>query len=79
MASLTQTSSAHAITEEKTGPGIRLISGEVNFGDFRDDLARDGFAVVKGAVPRDRTEAYGNKFYDYLEGLYVRRALCDKE
>lgn len=39
------------------------------FGDFRDDLIRDGYAVVKGAVPRDRADAYGRAFYDFLESL----------
>lgn len=39
------------------------------FGDFRDDLIRDGYAVVKGAVPRERADAYGRAFYDFLESL----------
>ena len=39
------------------------------FGDFRDDLIRDGYVVVKGAVPRDRADAYGKAFYDFLESL----------
>lgn len=38
-------------------------------GDFRDDLVRDGYAVVKGAVPRDRADGYGRAFYDFLESL----------
>lgn len=42
---------------------------EVVFGDFRDDLIRDGFAVVKGAVPRARAEGYAKDFYTMLEGL----------
>lgn len=44
---------------------------EASYGDFRDDLARDGFVVVKGAVPRVRADGYADKFYSYLEGLYV--------
>ena len=39
------------------------------FGDFRDDLARDGFAVVKGAVPREKAQAVAGKIYQYLEDL----------
>lgn len=39
------------------------------FGDWRDDLIRDGFAVIKGAIPRDRAEKYGDAMYSWLEGL----------
>ena len=39
------------------------------YGDFRDDLVRDGFAVVKGAVPRDRADSYANELYKFLEDL----------
>ncbi|KFA72988.1 hypothetical protein S40288_03280 [Stachybotrys chartarum IBT 40288] len=28
------------------------------YGDFRDDLYNDGFAIVKGAIPRERAENY---------------------
>ncbi|PQE08896.1 Phytanoyl- dioxygenase protein [Rutstroemia sp. NJR-2017a BVV2] len=45
------------------------LKGSTTFGDFRDDLARDGYAVIKGAVPRDRAEKYGNDFYEYLENF----------
>ena len=39
------------------------------FGDWRDDLIRDGFAVIKGAIPRERAEKYGDQMYSWLEGL----------
>ena len=39
------------------------------YGDFRDDLVRDGFAVVKGAIPRDRADNYANELYKFLEDL----------
>jgi len=42
---------------------------KVVFGDFRDDLMRDGYAVVKGAIPRDRADGYGSAFYEFLESL----------
>lgn len=41
------------------------------YGDFRDDLIRDGFAVVKGAIPRERADAYAGELYKFLEDLYV--------
>jgi hypothetical protein len=43
------------------------------FGDFRDDLARDGFAVVKGAVPLEKAQAVTDKIYQYLEDLYITK------
>lgn len=39
------------------------------YGDFRDDLVRDGFAVVKGAIPRERADAYADQLYSFLENL----------
>jgi hypothetical protein len=43
----------------------------VKYGDFRDDLLKNGFAVVKGAVPRDRALGYADAIHEWLEGLYV--------
>ncbi|RSH89677.1 hypothetical protein EHS25_002228 [Saitozyma podzolica] len=37
------------------------------FGDFRDDLARDGVAVIKGAIPRDRAVGYRDAAFKWLE------------
>lgn len=37
------------------------------FGDFRDDLQRDGYALIKGAVPRERADQYAAQIYDFLE------------
>lgn len=49
----------------------RLFQKGANFqyGDFRDDLLRDGFAVVKGAIPRDRADSYADQMYSFLEDL----------
>lgn len=33
------------------------------------DLQRDGFAVVKGAVPRERAEACAESMFQWLESL----------
>lgn len=37
------------------------------FGDFRDDLARVGVAVIKGAIPRDRAVGYRDAAFKWLE------------
>ncbi|KAL8279770.1 hypothetical protein RQP46_007865 [Phenoliferia psychrophenolica] len=39
------------------------------FGDFRDDLARYGYAVVRGAIPADRAAGYVNAMHDWLESF----------
>lgn len=46
-----------------------------HYGDWRDDLLRDGVAVVKGAIPRDRADDYADKMFSWLEnfGLGFRR------
>lgn len=50
--------------------GRMIVDGRpTNYGDFRDDLNRDGYAVIKGAVPRERGLAYSDTFYSYLEGF----------
>ncbi|KAI0476580.1 hypothetical protein GGR56DRAFT_481415 [Xylariaceae sp. FL0804] len=55
------------ITAKAAGEN-RLFSkpGEV-YGDFRDDLLRDGYVVVKGAIPRERADQYAEEMYKYLE------------
>jgi hypothetical protein len=40
-----------------------------SYGDFRDDLLRDGYAVIKGAIPRERADKYADAMYSWLEGL----------
>lgn len=34
------------------------FSGETVYGDFRDDLVRDGYCVVKGVLSPERAEYY---------------------
>ncbi|GAA5973642.1 hypothetical protein JCM11641_005058 [Rhodosporidiobolus odoratus] len=39
------------------------------FNDWRDDLARDGYAVVKGAIPREKALGYRSRAFDWLESF----------
>lgn len=63
------------VTEDRlslvgTSYGRLQLDGRLTkYGDFRDALGRDGYAVIKGAVPNHRALAYSNAFYTYLEGL----------
>ena len=72
------TSYKMASTTETVKSGYQYIAGklfligakeEAAFGDFRDDLQRDGFAVVKGAVPRERADKYAEQMFQWLEDL----------
>lgn len=48
---------------------LKVDGTDPTFGDFRDDLIRDGFAVIKGAIPRERADKYADAMYSWLEGL----------
>lgn len=39
------------------------------FNDWRDDLARDGYAVVKGAIPVEEAAALTSRAKDWLESF----------
>lgn len=43
----------------------------VGTNDWQADLAKNGYAVVKGAVPKERAADYTNRMHQYLEDLYV--------
>ncbi|KAL4950798.1 MFS transporter [Aspergillus filifer] len=51
------------------GPNLLFAEKDVTYGDWRDDLVRDGYDVVKGAVPRERAEKYADDFMSYLENF----------
>lgn len=67
--STTTTITATANTAATPKGRMALDGSPTNYGDFRDSLNRDGYAVVKGAVPLDRARKYANEFVSYLEGL----------
>jgi len=48
---------------------MRVDGTDAKFGDWRDNLARDGYAVIKGAIPRERADKYADQMYSWLEGL----------
>jgi hypothetical protein len=48
---------------------MKMDGTDPKFHDWRDDLARDGFAVVKGAIPKEKALGYADQMYSWLEGL----------
>ncbi|RAL14418.1 phytanoyl-CoA dioxygenase [Aspergillus homomorphus CBS 101889] len=71
----TTTASTTTITTEPpkskyTGANRMTFDGNpTSYNDFRDALSRDGYAVIKGAIPRDRAEKYADAFLGYMEGF----------
>ncbi|KAK3671650.1 hypothetical protein LTR78_008383 [Recurvomyces mirabilis] len=65
------------IQTEQAPPAIRpaqsrrmkVDGSDPVFGDWRDDLVRDGYAVIKGAIPRERADKYADQMYSWLEGF----------
>lgn len=55
------------LTPKPSGPNKLFAQPDQEFGDFRDDILRDGYAVLKGAVPRERADAYAEAMWTYLE------------
>lgn len=46
---------------------VRLRTGNTVYGDFRDDLVRDGFCIIKGAVPKERAAQYVDEMLTWVE------------
>lgn len=57
------------IAPKAPGPNQLYKQKGVTYGDWRDDLVRDGFVVVKGVIPKERALEYGDAVFDFLETL----------
>ncbi|KAH4215826.1 hypothetical protein HBI70_236410 [Parastagonospora nodorum] len=67
---ISTTTHTAAMTLKAVDDGAMKIDGSpTSYGDWRDDLARDGYAVVKGAIPREKADDYANRMYSWLEGF----------
>ena len=71
MSSLTVTSTEQAslTLRPEDVNRIKLDGTDRRYGDWRDDLVRDGYAVIKGAIPRERALSYANRMYGLIESL----------
>ena len=50
-------------------PVLHCLKEDVAYGDFRDDLVRDGYAVVKGVISKEKCDAYIDDIQDWLESF----------
>lgn len=48
---------------------LKIDGSDPLYGDFRDDLVRDGYAIIKGAIPSEKLGSYADRMYSLLEGL----------
>jgi hypothetical protein len=70
MSTTTTTAETAQVNPNLHGFGRMRVDGtDRPFGDFRDDLTRDGFAIVKGAIPKEKAMKYADEMYSWLEGL----------
>lgn len=60
---------SQTVTQITFGETIRLNVDKTQGHDWKADLARDGYAVVKGAVAKEKAATYAERMYQYLEGL----------
>ena len=66
---ISTTTKAVPVTLTAVDERMKVDGTDTKFGDWRDDLARDGYAVIKGAIPRERADQYADKMFSWLEGL----------
>ncbi|KAJ5761642.1 hypothetical protein N7533_003681 [Penicillium manginii] len=70
MSATTTVTQAPSANPNLHGNGRMRVDGtDQPYGDFRDDLTRDGFAIVKGAIPREKAVKYSDKMYSWLENF----------
>jgi hypothetical protein len=50
---------------------MKVDGTDPKYGDWRDDLVRDGYAIIKGAIPKERALNYADRMYALAESLYV--------
>lgn len=56
-------------TTKTVQPALKVDGTDPTFGDWRDDLVRDGYAVIKGAVPRENALKYADKMLGLVESF----------
>ncbi|RYP80003.1 hypothetical protein DL769_002672 [Monosporascus sp. CRB-8-3] len=66
----TSTSVVQDYSTTKLGGETDILSSQalskVHFGDWRDEFFKNGYHVVKGAIPRERARAYREKALDWF-------------
>jgi hypothetical protein len=71
MSATTNTAATATTVKPQSAPrvGRQLVQNHNVKDAWYQDLIRDGYAVVKGAVPRERADQYASDMYSYLENF----------
>ncbi|CDK26311.1 unnamed protein product [Kuraishia capsulata CBS 1993] len=68
-----EVSSVGQIKTSKVDPEVFLEAQKkvygITHGDWRDDFVRDGYAIVRGAIPLDRALGYRKRMLDYIQSF----------
>ena len=48
---------------------LKVDGSDPAYGDWRDDLVKDGYAVIKGVIPAEKVEGYADRMYSLMESL----------
>ncbi|KAJ9093167.1 hypothetical protein QFC21_006483 [Naganishia friedmannii] len=64
-----ETKPNEAASTVRSTPVLDCLDPNTHYGDFRDDLNRDGYAVVKGVLPVQRCNEYIDQIQDWLESF----------
>lgn len=68
----TITTAEQALTLTAIGPverKLKVDGSDPAYGDWRDDFVRDGYAVIKGAIPAEKVGGYADRMYSLIESL----------
>ncbi|KAF2092033.1 phytanoyl-CoA dioxygenase [Saccharata proteae CBS 121410] len=67
-----------SVTETTTTSGAPVVlNTTATYGDWRDDFARDGYAVIKGAIPIERAKGYQQRAFNWLKSFDTPLDLSD--
>jgi hypothetical protein len=58
-----------AASSVRSTPVLDCLDPNAHYGDFRDDLNRDGYAVIKGVLPVQRCNEYIDQIHEWLESF----------
>ncbi|KAL1636194.1 hypothetical protein SLS58_009888 [Diplodia intermedia] len=72
---MTSTTTAQTTTVDNEAKVLKNL--QAAHGDWRDDLARDGYAVIKGAIPASRAASYRARAHDWLTSFGTPLDLAD--
>jgi len=57
------------LSASPSGPNLLFAQEGTVHGDWRDDILRDGYVVLKGAIPRERADKYADEMMSFIENL----------